>query len=306
MRWQAGRSLLNRRRRSSRAGPDQSDVIVQTRTHGCPGTVRESHYAGGPHQDDPTKMTRISGLLLPNTPWPKLLARCRELEALGFHAAYVDDHLVNPADPDRPWLDVWTVLAAMAMATSRIRLGPLVANIVLRSPVFLARQALSVDHISAGRLTLGVGAGYAPTDHRFNGTPQWARAERQARFEEAVAILDRGLRGDEIRSGGPHYPVDGLILKPDAVQRPRPPLVVAAHEPRSIRLAARIADAWVFYGGWGMTSDEALRRARPRAARLEEACEAADRDPASVGRVILAGSPAVSDDAPWRPACRLP
>ena len=103
----------------------------------------------------------VHALLIPDVGWQELLARARRLEELGVATVWVDDHVLNPAHPQRPWLDAWSVLPALAASTSRVRIGPLVANGVLRSPVMLARHALSVDHISGGRLELGLGSGYA-------------------------------------------------------------------------------------------------------------------------------------------------
>src|SRR5690606_3157729 len=107
---------------------------------------------------------RFGGLLIPNRGWTSTLTAARELESLGFDLVAVDDHISNPVAPQRPWAEAWTTLAALAGATSTIALSTLVSNTVLRHPVLLSRQALSVDDISNGRLEIGLGAGYAPVD----------------------------------------------------------------------------------------------------------------------------------------------
>lgn len=231
-------------------------------------------------------MTTVHALLIPNVGWPELLARARRLEELGVATVWVDDHVLNPAHPEQPWLDAWSVLPALAVATSRIRLGPLVANGVLRSPAVLARHALSVDHISGGRLELGLGAGYAPGDHEAAGVVPWPPAQRAARFAELVSVVDGVLRGKDVLAGFP-------ALAP--VER-RVPLTVAAHGRAALRVAAAHADRWVSYGGFGLTTDEHLALTRRRLAVLDEQCAATGR---TVRRMLLAGSPAVTAEPLW-------
>jgi alkanesulfonate monooxygenase SsuD/methylene tetrahydromethanopterin reductase-like flavin-dependent oxidoreductase (luciferase family) len=181
----------------------------------------------------------FSALIFPNGRWADVVDRARRAEELGFRGLWVDDHIVNPARPAQRWYNAWTTLAGLAAATSRIRLGPLVSNVVLRHPVLLARQALSVEAMSGGRLQLGIGAGYAPTDHAAVDVPVWARAERSARFRDAVERLDQLLRGA----------TDTLGLRPTPERRL--PLCVAAHTSSSLRLAAEYGDLWSSFGGSG-------------------------------------------------------
>lgn len=224
----------------------------------------------------------FSALIFPNGTWEDVVDRARRAEELGFRGLWVDDHIVNPARPGQRWYDAWTALAGLAAATSRIRLGPLVSNVVLRHPAMLARQALSVEAMSGGRLQLGIGAGYAASDHAAVDVPVWSPAERSARFREAVSLLDRLLRGE---------------LRP-APQR-RLPVCVAAHAPSSLRLAAEYGDMWSSFGGFGSTSSEVIELTRRRGAILDAHCAEIGRDPASVRRVALAGSPATTADPIW-------
>lgn len=244
-------------------------------------------------------MTDFGVLLFPNVGWDTLIDRCEQAERLGFRSLWIDDHIVNPAAPRAPWLEAFTTLAGIATCTSRILIGPLVANVVLRHPVMLARQALGIDQMSGGRLQLGLGAGYAPTDHAAVQTPVWPAAERGQRFAEAVGVVDRLLRGDSVDHRGRHYRVEHMRLRPAPASTPRPPLCVAAHGRDSLELVARHGDIWSSFGGWGLTSAELIAVTRSRAQALDDSCAAAGRDPRTVRRQILAGNPATTPDPIW-------
>jgi alkanesulfonate monooxygenase SsuD/methylene tetrahydromethanopterin reductase-like flavin-dependent oxidoreductase (luciferase family) len=236
---------------------------------------------------------RIGALLVPNVPWAATLERCRRLESLGVTHAWVDDHAANPAAPDGRWADCFTTLAALAASTRHIRLGPLVANPILRAPALLARQVLTIDEISGGRIEVGIGSGYAPTDHAFVGEAPWPPEVRSRRFADAVASVDAQLRGEALAGG------EGMRLEPATSQRPRPPLTIAAHGRAALDVAARHADRWVSYGGFGLGVAELLDRTRRRGALLDERCAAHGRDPGAVRRALLAGSPATVREPIW-------
>jgi alkanesulfonate monooxygenase SsuD/methylene tetrahydromethanopterin reductase-like flavin-dependent oxidoreductase (luciferase family) len=235
----------------------------------------------------------IGALLVPNVPFAATFERARRLESLGVTHLWVDDHAANPAAPAGPWADCFATLAALAAATQRIRIGSLVANPILRAPAVLARAALTVDDISGGRAEVGLGSGYAQTDHAFAGTAPWRPAERQRRFAEAVATVDALLRG-ELLAG-----TEDARLAPASAQRPRPPLTVAAHGRSALDVAARHADRWISYGGWGLASGELLALTRRRGLRLDERCAAHGRDPRTVRRALLAGNRAVTREPIW-------
>lgn len=241
---------------------------------------------------------RFGALVLPSVPWATWLDRVRGAEAAGFDMVVIDDHLANPQRPDHLWLDAWVALAAAAQATETVRLGTLVANVVLRHPAVLARQALSLDHVSGGRLELGLGSGYAPVDHRASQTGSWDPAERAERFSESVAMVAALLSGDP-PTAGRYYDVGALTLAPESVQRPRPPITVAADGRRSLEVAARHADRWVSFGGFGLTTDQAVAVTRRRITVLDDCCDAVGRSPSEVGRSLLAGSAGVNADPIW-------
>jgi alkanesulfonate monooxygenase SsuD/methylene tetrahydromethanopterin reductase-like flavin-dependent oxidoreductase (luciferase family) len=238
-------------------------------------------------------------LLFPNVSWQTLVDRAEQAEELGFRSLWIDDHGMNPAAPQANWLEAFTTLAGLATCTRRILLGPLVSNVVLRHPVMLARQAAGIEAMSTGRLQLGIGAGYAPTDHEAAGEPLWSRSERSQRFEEAVELIDALIRGEYVDYAGAHYAVSGMRIRPRPTQLPRPPLCIAAHARESLKLVARHGDIWSSFGGWGLSSAELLTVTRDRAAALDDFCADAGRDPASVRRQILAGNPATTPDPIW-------
>src|SRR6266550_1761317 len=145
-------------------------------------------------------------------------------ERLGFAQGWVPETWTMS---DRSYLEPWTLLAALAHGTSSLRLGTLVALLVPRHPTLLAGHVLTVDHVSKGRVELGIGAGDVPTDSGIFGTAQWSAGERVERLEDQLQLLDALLRGRSVTSTGRHYSVTGAHL-PEPVQRPRPPLVVGA------------------------------------------------------------------------------
>lgn len=244
-----------------------------------------------------SRRLRFGGLLIPNVSWAELRRGAAQLEELGFDLVTVDDHVSNPIRPTHPWAEAWTALGAIAASTSRIRLGPLVANTILRHPVLLARQALTLDAISDGRLELGLGAGYAPSDFAAVGREQLTPTDGSRRFAEAVGVVHALLHGHPPMAGS-WFDASSVALREPA-DSPVPPLTIAADGPISIDTTARWGDRWVSFGGWGLTTDRAVSVTRARSALLDERCAAHGRAPESVGRTLLAGSAAVNTDPIW-------
>lgn len=179
--------------------------------------------------------------------WPELLAIARAAEVSGFDSIWVGDHLLYRGDgrPERgPW-DAWTVLAALAASTERVRLGPLVAATAFHPPGLLARMAAAIDELSAGRFVLGLGTGWNETEFRAFGIPF---DHRVARFEEAFEIIRRLLAGERVTLAGRYYSVeDALLLPPPA----RPvPLLVGSAGPRVVGTAAPHAAWWNCWYSW--------------------------------------------------------
>ena len=239
-----------------------------------------------------THALRFQVLILPNAPWDEVLSRFRYVEELGFDLATTADHFVDWNNPSVPWLEAWTVLAAVARETTRIRLATYVSQIPLRHPAMLARQALSVDQISGGRLEVGLGTGLT-IDPAYDmiGIPNWEPKERVARFREYVEIVDRLLSNEKSSYEGRYYRVKDAVMNPRPLQRPRPPIVIAALAPVMLRHAARYADNWNSLS-FAATFAKQLAETAERIARIDVACAAIGRDPSSLRRSYLMFDPA--------------
>jgi alkanesulfonate monooxygenase SsuD/methylene tetrahydromethanopterin reductase-like flavin-dependent oxidoreductase (luciferase family) len=225
-----------------------------------------------------------------DAPWPEMITRWQRVESMGLDGLMLADHFVNFAQPNAPWFEAWTLLAALATQTKTIRIGLLTA-FPWRNPAFLARQAMTVDHISNGRLDLGLGAG-APgaidVSYAMTGTPDWPAKERVDRFREVVEVVDQLLRNQESSYAGQYYQLKGTIMNPLPVQQPRPPLMIGANGPRMLKIVAKYADTWNTFGGVDIKSpDEMLTLTRTRNAQLDEYCAEIGRDPTTLRRSVL-------------------
>ena len=241
------------------------------------------------------KPRRFGILTFPVAPSSAIESEWRWAEELGFDHAWLPDSFSNPGLAD---FEVWTLLAALAKTTSRIRMGTLVTTIVPRHPLLLAGKALTVDDLSGGRVEIGIGVG-DPNQAECDlfGLPRWPPAERVARLGEQLALLDELLRGNNVTRAGTYYSVTGARLAAP-VQRPRLPLLVSAEGPRALRLAARFADAWAtlagrfgdaLAGGAGerSTDADALAKTKARSEELERLSAELGRPPGSIRRVVL-------------------
>ncbi|HXJ65317.1 MAG TPA: LLM class flavin-dependent oxidoreductase [Actinomycetota bacterium] len=218
--------------------------------------------------------------------WPELLGRVRLAEEHGFENVWIFDHLkAMGGDPDGDCMEAWTLLAALAASTERIRIGAMVTGVMFRHPSVLAAQALTVDHVSNGRLDLAMGAGSFEEEHRELGIDYPADRERAERLEEAVRVLRLLMTTDGATSDGAYYRLDGATYRPRPVQRPHPPVWVGAGGDRvTIPIAARQADVWHCFNDF----DELPHKLEVFA----DAARAAGRDP---GTVRLATNLSIDD-----------
>ncbi len=210
--------------------------------------------------------------------WPELLRRARFAEDAGFDGAWVFDHF-KPLYGDKggPCMEGWTLLAALASSTERIRLGTLVTGVTYRHPSILAAEAVTVDQVSGGRLELAVGAAWFEGEHRELGIPFPPTRERTERLEEAVQVIRLLMTEDGVTFEGKHYRLEAATYHPRPFQQPHPPIWIGAGgERRTIPIAARHADVWHSFG-----SVQVLQR---KAAVLDRAAEAVGRDPVSIVR----------------------
>ena len=230
---------------------------------------------------------RFHVLMLPNVDWAELKRRALWLEELGLEVAAFADHFVDWTNPAVPWFESWTSLAAIAEATSTIRLSTLVTQIPLRHPAMLARQALTLDHISEGRIEVGLGTGLTiDPAYPMMGLPNWGPGERADRFGEYVELVDQLLSQEVTTYAGRYYQAEGAVMNPRPVQAPRPPILVAALGPRMMRHAVRHADIWNCMS-FVLGFENQLAETRDRCAAIDAICDEEGRDPATLRRSYL-------------------
>jgi alkanesulfonate monooxygenase SsuD/methylene tetrahydromethanopterin reductase-like flavin-dependent oxidoreductase (luciferase family) len=221
-----------------------------------------------------------------NKSWSQVLDEFTLAEELGFDHAWLVDHLVDTdGTPEDGCMEAWTLLGAIAARTTRIRLGVLVSSNTFRHPAILLKEAVTVDHVSGGRVNLGIGTGWHGDEHRRFGIELPEPRERVDRFEEAVEMIDRLMRDDSTTYQGRHYRLDDARVRPRPIQRPRIPIVIAAHRPRMLRIAARYADQWDTFAAMPGTATEGVEaELADRIAQLDAACREIGRDPAEIRR----------------------
>jgi probable F420-dependent oxidoreductase len=214
--------------------------------------------------------------------WPELLEMTRAIEDLGYDSVWVGEHLLYRW-PDRaargPW-EAWSMLAAIAAATTRIELGPLVACTAFHNPAVLAKQADTIDEISGGRFILGLGAGWNETEFRAFGVPF---DHRIARFEEAFTIIRSLLRDGAVDFEGTYYSARDCELLPRGPRKGGPPLMIGSIGERMLRIAAPHVDSW---NAWYAHTRNAPAGVAPLRARVDAACAEAGRDPAEIERTV--------------------
>lgn len=246
-----------------------------------------------PKARNSVRSMRLGVVILPEVSWSTAQPRWRRAEELGFDHTWTYDHLAWRSFRDSAWFGAVPTLTAAAMATEHVRLGTLVASPNFRHPVPFAKELITLDDVSGGRLTLGIGAGASGWDATMLGQAEWSRHERADRFAEFVDLLDRLLREPAVSYEGRFYSADGARTYPGCVQCPRIPFAVAAAGPRGMRLAAAHGEMWVTVGDptkkGPMSPEEGAKVVREQVARLEEACADIGRDPASLRRLVVAG-----------------
>ena len=224
---------------------------------------------------------RIGVCILPELRWSEQRRLWQRAEELGFDHAWTYDHLAWRSLAEGPWFGAIPTLTAAAMVTSTIRLGTLVASPNFRHPVPFAKELITLDDVSMGRLTLGIGAGGEGWDAAVLGQEPWSTEERADRFAEFVELLDVLLREPDTTYDGTWYSAQRARTHPGCVQQPRIPFAIAAAGPRGMSLAATYAHTWVTTGDRSTVADGVKR--------LEDACGAAGRDPSTIDRLGLTG-----------------
>jgi alkanesulfonate monooxygenase SsuD/methylene tetrahydromethanopterin reductase-like flavin-dependent oxidoreductase (luciferase family) len=235
---------------------------------------------------------RVGVMILPESPWRVAERRWRSVDDLGFDSGWTVDHLWWRGFSDGPWYATFSFLTAAATATSRIRLGTMVTSPNFRHPLLVAKDAVTLDDVSGGRFTLGVGAGATEAGDTFAvDATALTPAERADRFHEFVGLLDRLLREPTVDHRGRYFAANDARMYPGCVQQPRLPLAVAASGPRGQDLAARYGDAWVSCGpldvGRLWSQDEFRSVVRTQIRGLAAACDRAGRAFDDIDRIVV-------------------
>jgi F420-dependent oxidoreductase-like protein len=221
--------------------------------------------------------------------WDEIVTRAKLAEVSGFDGIWVFDHFTALyADPKGPCLEGWTLLAALARETTKVRLGTLVTGMTHRVPSVLAAEVVTVDHLSNGRVECAIGAAWNEPEHRALGIPFPPAGERMDRLEEGVEALRLLFTQDDVTFEGRHVRLEGATYNPKPVQRPRPPIWIGGTgRKRLLPIAGRYADVW---HGWADDADEL----RSMMTIVDAAATDAGRDPASI---LRASSLSISE--PW-------
>jgi F420-dependent oxidoreductase-like protein len=222
----------------------------------------------------------LSAKLAPTVDYPVLEGFWRAADELGFHSVANYDHFYGLIDNAVPTLEAWTSLAAMAAVVRRARVSCLVAGVTYRNPAVLANMAVTVDHISGGRLDFGLGAGWHEAEHRGYGIEFPSAGTRVAMLDEALTIIRRLWTEESVTLDGRFYTVRDALCEPKPIQRPHPPIVIGGEKPKMLRVIARHADEWNVpsHGDvdeWARVSGD-----------LDDVCAEIGRNPAEIRRSI--------------------
>ncbi|SDP37545.1 Luciferase-like monooxygenase [Nakamurella panacisegetis] len=239
-----------------------------------------------------TTTPALSAIVLPDRhPPAEFLADVRDAERAGVRTVWTYDHLTWPLLRDNPWYGSVPLLAAAAVTTQTVRLGIQVATPNFRHPVPFAKELMTLDQLTGGRLEIGLGAGTEGPDAAVLGDPPRSRRERTDRFVEWIGLLDRLLRDPVTTVRGERFSAVDALQLPGCVQQPRVPFTVAAAGPRAFALVAEHGAAWVTYGPYGGQVEEPdwFQALADQSRRLTEALAAAGRSAGSVRRIAQFG-----------------
>lgn len=217
--------------------------------------------------------------------WERWFRIAERVESLGLDSLWRSDHFVSlMGHPERPALECWASLTALAQQTHRIEFGPLVSPMTFRHPALLARMAAAVDGLAGGRLVLGVGAGWNEPEHHMFGIPMPPVKERMDRLEEGITAIKALWTGGPVDLEGGYYQLRQALALPRPVRRPAPPLLIGGDgEIRLLRIVARHADEWNSHA----PGPDAYR---VKLARLTEHCRVVGRDPEQIRRSWMGGA----------------
>ncbi len=217
----------------------------------------------------------------PSQPFGEVLALARHVESTGWDGLWYADHFMpNAADTTAPWPEAWTTLSAIGAMVPRLRIGTLVTGNTYRHPAVLAKMAATLDHITAGRVVLGLGSGWQENEHQQYGLPFYTVAERLQRLDEACAVIKALYTQTSANFDGRFYQLKNASLEPKPVQQPLPLLIGGGGEQVTLKITAKWADEW---NVWGTPAT-----LKQKMAILDGHCKAMGRDPKSIKRSAVA------------------
>ena len=202
-----------------------------------------------------------------------------EADELGYDSAFGFDHFLPIfSDPTGPCLEGWTLLAALAAQTKRLKVGLLVTGNTYRNPAVVAKMAATVDHVSGGRLILGLGAGWFELEHDAFGIPYYTPGGRARRLVEAVELIKALFTQDKTTYQGKYYQITDAPFEPKPLQKPYPPILIGGVGPKVVQpLVARHADIWHFF-----VREGGMPAAKKLVAHFDGVCAQVGRDPAEI------------------------
>jgi F420-dependent oxidoreductase-like protein len=225
----------------------------------------------------------ISAKLAPTFPYADLERFWVDADECGYHGVWNYDHFYGLGnDLNSQAVEThegWTTLAAMAVLVKRARIGVMVSGVTYRHPAVLANMAVTVDHISGGRLEFGIGAAWHEPEHAGYGIPFPPAGERVSMLDEAIEVCKALWTQETTTFGGRHFTLTDALCNPKPVQRPHPPVVIGGTKPKMLKLIARHADEWNGIGSdptlWGTLNKQ-----------IDENCAEIGREPGSIRRGV--------------------
>jgi F420-dependent oxidoreductase-like protein len=221
--------------------------------------------------------------------WPQLVEQWQMAEALGFDSVWLFDHFMALyGDPAGPTLEASTLLAALAQHTRRVQLGVLVYGNTHRHPAILAKEIVTVDHVSDGRAILGIGTGWNEREHRAYSLPFPSAGDRVAMLDEALDVIQSLFTEPRTTYEGRYYQLDDAPFGPKPAQA-HLPILVGGKQPKMLRVIAKHADVW--------DSHSTVEELRTRGEELRRACAEVGRDPDEIAWSVSLGADRLEDEA---------
>ena len=227
----------------------------------------------------------------PSQSFADVIALAKHVERTGWDGIWYADHFMpNAPDTSAPWPEAWMTLAAIGAQVPRVRIGTLVVGNTYRHPTVLAKMAATLDHITGGRVVLGLGAGWQENEHKQYGIPFYTTGERLGRLDEACQVIKSLFSEPKSNFNGKYYQLTDASLEPKPVQKPMPLLIGGGGEKRTLKITAQYADEWNVWG--------TVDTLKAKMAILDGHCKTVGRNPKAIQRSAVALL-FMSDDATY-------